>query len=85
MFVDLIRCVDEVLPDAGLEVWVAAESSTHQSIGTLLDKLESASPEKPVTDAPQPNLMSNFLFIFTSGTTGTVQQLYHLVEETLVY
>uniref|UniRef100_A0A8C2G8U8 long-chain-fatty-acid--CoA ligase n=1 Tax=Cyprinus carpio TaxID=7962 RepID=A0A8C2G8U8_CYPCA len=66
----LIRCVDEVLPDAGLEVWVAAESSTHQSIGTLLDKLESASPEKPVTDAPQPNLMSNFLFIFTSGTTG---------------
>ncbi|XP_073685592.1 long-chain fatty acid transport protein 6 [Garra rufa] len=67
---DLIGGLDEVLTDTGLEVWVAAESSTHQNIRTLLDKLETASPEKPTIDAPQPNLMSNFLFIFTSGTTG---------------
>lgn len=75
MLLDLIKSLDEVLlmlTDTGMDVWVAAESSTQKNVRTLLDKLESASPEKPVVDAPQPNLMSNFLFIFTSGTTGTV-------------
>ncbi|XP_043106913.1 long-chain fatty acid transport protein 6 isoform X2 [Puntigrus tetrazona] len=70
---DLLRCLDEVLPaliDAGVKVWVTGERSSHQSIGTLLDKLESASPEKPLTDGSQPDLLSTFLFIFTSGTTG---------------
>lgn len=79
LFADLVRCVDEMLPalmDAGVQVWVTAERSTHQSIGTLLDKLESASPEKPLTDGPQPNLLSTFLFIFTSGTTGTPQNIW---------
>ncbi|XP_067254544.1 long-chain fatty acid transport protein 6 isoform X2 [Chanodichthys erythropterus] len=70
---DLMKSLDEVLlmlTDTGMDVWVAAESSTQKNVRTLLDKLESASPEKPVVDAPQPNLMSNFLYIFTSGTTG---------------
>nr|XP_003199367.1 long-chain fatty acid transport protein 6-like [Danio rerio] len=70
---DLVKSLDEVLlmlTDGGIEIWVASESSSHQNVKTLLDKLDSASPEKPVVDAPQPNLMSNFLFIFTSGTTG---------------
>ncbi|XP_067288590.1 long-chain fatty acid transport protein 6 [Pseudorasbora parva] len=68
-----LKSLDEVLlmlTDTGIDVWVAAESSLQKNVRTLLDKLESASPEKPVVDAPQPNLMSNFLFIFTSGTTG---------------
>ncbi|XP_051972568.1 long-chain fatty acid transport protein 6 [Xyrauchen texanus] len=70
---DLVSHVDDVvqtLTDSGVDVWVTAENSSLQNIRTLLDKLESASAEKPVIDAPQPNLMSNFLFIFTSGTTG---------------
>lgn len=62
-----------MLSDGGIDIWVASESSLHQNVKTLFDKLDSASPEKPVVDAPQPNLMSNFLFIFTSGTTGRVQ------------
>lgn len=68
-----LKSLDEVLlklTDTGIDVWVAAESSSQKNVRTLLDKLESASPEKPVVGAPQPNLMSNFLFIFTSGTTG---------------
>lgn len=70
---DLVKSLDEVLlmlSDGGIDIWVASESSLHQNVKTLFDKLDSASPEKPVVDAPQPNLMSNFLFIFTSGTTG---------------
>lgn len=58
------------LKDSGIEVCVAAERSSLKNIRTLLDQLDSASPEKPVLDAPPPNLMANFLFIFTSGTTG---------------
>ncbi|XDV53689.1 hypothetical protein PO909_022125 [Leuciscus waleckii] len=58
------------LKDSGIDVCVAAERSSLKNIRTLLDQLDSASPEKPVVDAPPPNLMANFLFIFTSGTTG---------------
>ncbi|XP_056322712.1 long-chain fatty acid transport protein 6 [Danio aesculapii] len=70
---DLVKSLDEVLlmlTKGGIEIWVASESSSHQNVKTLLDKLDSTSPEKPEVDVSQPNLMSNFLFIFTSGTTG---------------
>jgi len=60
------------LKDSGIDVCVAAERSSLKNIRTLLDQLDSASPEKPELDAPPPNLMDNFLFIFTSGTTGAV-------------
>ncbi|XP_056121552.1 long-chain fatty acid transport protein 6 [Rhinichthys klamathensis goyatoka] len=58
------------LKDSGIDVCVAAERPSLKNIRTLLDQLDSASPEKPELDAPPPNLMDNFLFIFTSGTTG---------------
>ncbi|TRY60660.1 hypothetical protein DNTS_016015, partial [Danionella cerebrum] len=70
---DLVKSLDEVLPvltGAGIDIWVASESSSNQNIRPLLDHLESASSEKPEVDAYQPNLTANFLFIFTSGTTG---------------
>ncbi|KAK7126257.1 hypothetical protein R3I93_021593 [Phoxinus phoxinus] len=70
---DLMASLEEVLPTlmhSGIDVCVAAERSSLKNIRTLLDRLDSASPEKPVLDAPPPNLMDNFLFIFTSGTTG---------------
>ncbi|XP_026797866.3 long-chain fatty acid transport protein 6 [Pangasianodon hypophthalmus] len=70
---DLIPLLDDVLPvllNNSINVWVTAKSCSHQSVRTLLDKVELASEEKPQVDFPLPNLTSNFLFIFTSGTTG---------------
>ncbi|MCJ8742565.1 hypothetical protein PDJAM_G00083640 [Pangasius djambal] len=70
---DLFPLLDDVLPvllNNGINVWVTAKSCSHQSVRTLLDKVELASVEKPQVDFPLPNLTSNFLFIFTSGTTG---------------
>ncbi|XP_076876099.1 long-chain fatty acid transport protein 3 isoform X2 [Brachyhypopomus gauderio] len=70
---DLIQCLDDILPvlsDNNIDVWVTAESSSHENVHTLLDKAELASGEKPQVDVPPPNLGSTFLLIFTSGTTG---------------
>lgn len=76
--IDLIQVLDDVLPalsDNDINVWVTEKSCSRQSVSTLLDKVELASEEKPQVDFPPPNLTSNFLFIFTSGTTGTAQLL----------
>ncbi|MCI4388322.1 hypothetical protein PGIGA_G00084520 [Pangasianodon gigas] len=70
---DLIPLLDDILPvllNNSINVWVTAKSCSHESVRTLLDKVELASEEKPQVDFPVPNFMSNFLFIFTSGTTG---------------
>lgn len=70
---DLMGCVDEVLlmlTDDRINIWVSSDVSSHPDVRTLLDKVNAASPEKPSVNIPQPNLMSNFLYIFTSGTTG---------------
>ncbi|XP_017345575.1 long-chain fatty acid transport protein 6 [Ictalurus punctatus] len=70
---DFIQFLDDVLPalsDNSINVWVTEKSCSRQSVSTLLDKVELASEEKPQVDFPLPNLTSNFLFIFTSGTTG---------------
>uniref|UniRef100_A0A8B9LV60 long-chain-fatty-acid--CoA ligase n=1 Tax=Astyanax mexicanus TaxID=7994 RepID=A0A8B9LV60_ASTMX len=70
---DLISSLDDVLPtlsDSAIDVWVMAENSSNHKVNTLLDKVESASEEKPQIDVPPPKITSNFLFIFTSGTTG---------------
>lgn len=75
----MIQFIDDALPtlsDNSINVWVSEKSSSRQSVSTLLDKVELASEEKPQVDFPLPNLTSNFLFIFTSGTTGTVQLLF---------
>ncbi|KAM9456243.1 long-chain fatty acid transport protein 6 [Clarias gariepinus] len=70
---DLIPFMDDVLPallDNDINVWVNEKSCSSQSVNSLLDKVELASGEKPQLDFSLPNLTSNFLFIFTSGTTG---------------
>ncbi|XP_066506722.1 long-chain fatty acid transport protein 6 [Hoplias malabaricus] len=70
---DLIMFLDDIMPtlsDNAIDVWVMAENSSHPNVKTLLDKVELASAQRPQIELPPPNLTSNFLFIFTSGTTG---------------
>ncbi|XP_036384837.1 long-chain fatty acid transport protein 6 [Megalops cyprinoides] len=71
---DLLNSLDEVrisLQDSGIDLWVVDEGSPHEGVTSLLDKLETASEEPPpAEEPPQTDIMSNFLFIFTSGTTG---------------
>ncbi|XP_044190276.1 long-chain fatty acid transport protein 6 isoform X1 [Thunnus albacares] len=69
---DLVRLVEEVLPDLkndNMAVWVADHSSSSEGFNSLLDKVERMSGEN-LSDLPKVDIMSNFLFIFTSGTTG---------------
>ncbi|XP_072570882.1 long-chain fatty acid transport protein 6 [Paramormyrops kingsleyae] len=71
---DLVMSLEELLPSlqsSGVDLWVADASSPCPGVNTLLDKLECASGEPlPVRGFPPADIMSNFLFIFTSGTTG---------------
>ncbi|KAG9353799.1 hypothetical protein JZ751_011923 [Albula glossodonta] len=71
---DLVSSLDEVLgtlQDDGIHLWVVDSSTAHQGVNTLLDKLETASDEPPpAKELSHTDIMSNFLFIFTSGTTG---------------
>ncbi|XP_062290287.1 long-chain fatty acid transport protein 6 [Scomber scombrus] len=69
---DMVSLVEEVLPDLkndNMAVWVVDHSSTSEIINSLLDKVENMSAEN-LSDLPKVDVMSNFLFIFTSGTTG---------------
>lgn len=69
---DLVSLVEEVWSDLkkdNMLVWVMDHSSPCQEFGTLLDKVQDVTDEK-IHDLPTVNIMSNFLFIFTSGTTG---------------
>ncbi|XP_070706404.1 long-chain fatty acid transport protein 2 [Pempheris klunzingeri] len=69
---DLVRLVEEVLPDLKrdkIAVWVVDHTSPSGDYSTLLDKVERMSGET-LSDLPKVDIMSNFLFIFTSGTTG---------------
>lgn len=67
----LQHSVEEVLPDLkdSMAVWVVDHTSTSEDFNSLLDKLEHMSGES-FSDLPNVDIMSNFLFIFTSGTTG---------------
>ncbi|XP_062869934.1 long-chain fatty acid transport protein 6 [Trichomycterus rosablanca] len=70
---DLVKSLADVLStllENKINVWVTAKNSSNPDVGTLLEKIDLASEEKPQLDLPPPNLTSNFLFIFTSGTTG---------------
>nr|XP_046146564.1 long-chain fatty acid transport protein 6 [Oncorhynchus gorbuscha] len=69
---DLVSSLGEVLPslkENAIEVWVTDIVCPHEGVNTLLDKVEQAS-DMALPDCPRADLMSNFLFIFTSGTTG---------------
>ncbi|XP_041753272.1 long-chain fatty acid transport protein 6 [Coregonus clupeaformis] len=69
---DLVSSLGEVLPslkENAIEVWVTDIGCPHEGVNTLLDKVEQAS-DLALPDSPRADLMSNFLFIFTSGTTG---------------
>jgi hypothetical protein len=68
-----VSSLGEVLPslkENAIEVWVTDIVCPHEGVNTLLDKVEQAS-DMALPDCPRADLMSNFLFIFTSGTTGS--------------
>ncbi|XP_017289525.1 very long-chain acyl-CoA synthetase [Kryptolebias marmoratus] len=67
---DLVHLVKEVLPDLkqdNVDVWVVDHTS--EEFNTLLDKVDNVSGDT-LDNIPKVNVMSNFLLIFTSGTTG---------------
>ncbi|XP_041667020.1 very long-chain acyl-CoA synthetase [Cheilinus undulatus] len=69
---DLVALVSEVLPDLkkdDVSLWVVDHTSPSEDFKSLLDKVEN-SPAEMLADLPKVDIMSNFLFIFTSGTTG---------------
>ncbi|XP_045922194.1 long-chain fatty acid transport protein 6 isoform X1 [Micropterus dolomieu] len=69
---DFVCMVEEVLPDLkrdNMAMWVVDYTSPSKDFSSLLDKLEHMSGET-LSDLPKVHFMSNFLFIFTSGTTG---------------
>jgi len=71
---DLVHLVKEVLPDLkgdNIGVWVVDYTSPLEGFNSLLDKVENM-PGETLNHIPKVDIMSNFLFIFTSGTTGTV-------------
>uniref|UniRef100_A0A3Q0RKP6 long-chain-fatty-acid--CoA ligase n=1 Tax=Amphilophus citrinellus TaxID=61819 RepID=A0A3Q0RKP6_AMPCI len=69
---DLVCLAEEVLPDLkkdNVSVWVVAHTSPDENFKSLLLNAENMSDEN-LSDLPKVDVMSNFLFIFTSGTTG---------------
>ncbi|XP_071772204.1 long-chain fatty acid transport protein 6 [Centroberyx gerrardi] len=69
---DLVNSLEEVLPDLqanNIALWVVDHRSPCEGVNSLLDKVEQMSGET-LNDLPKVDIMSNFLFIFTSGTTG---------------
>ncbi|XP_061836706.2 long-chain fatty acid transport protein 6 isoform X2 [Nerophis lumbriciformis] len=68
----LVHLVEDLLPDLKEDntiVFVAHQSAPSEGFISLLDKLENNSTENQ-NGLPKVDIMSNFLFIFTSGTTG---------------
>lgn len=69
---DLVGVAEQVwaeLQEDGVQVWLMDHSSPRPEFETLLDKLQEVPPEKRL-QAPAVDLTSNFIYIFTSGTTG---------------
>ncbi|XP_006626989.2 long-chain fatty acid transport protein 6 [Lepisosteus oculatus] len=70
---DFIHLLDDVLftlQQNKIDLWLLDRDSPYQGVNTLLDKIEGAS-EESVPDVCSPtDIMSNFIYIFTSGTTG---------------
>lgn len=76
VYPELVHLVEEALPDLedNMAVWVVDHTSPSDDFISLLDKLEHMS-EETLSGPPKVDIMSNFLFIFTSGTTGTARAL----------
>ncbi|KAM4528056.1 long-chain fatty acid transport protein 6 [Odontesthes bonariensis] len=68
---DLVHLVKEVLPDlkGDIGVWVVDYTPPSEDFNSLLDKVENM-PGETLNHIPKVDIMSNFLMIFTSGTTG---------------
>ncbi|KAM9307457.1 long-chain fatty acid transport protein 6 [Pholidichthys leucotaenia] len=69
---DLVPLVMEVLPDLmkdNICVWVVDYTSPSEDLNTLLDKVDQM-PGEALNEVPNADVVSNFLLIFTSGTTG---------------
>ncbi|KAM3874254.1 long-chain fatty acid transport protein 6 [Diretmus argenteus] len=69
---DLVDSLEEVLPslkDNNIALWVLDHKSLHEGFNSLLDKVEQMSGDV-LDDLPKVDIMSNFVYIFTSGTTG---------------
>uniref|UniRef100_A0A3Q2YBL1 long-chain-fatty-acid--CoA ligase n=1 Tax=Hippocampus comes TaxID=109280 RepID=A0A3Q2YBL1_HIPCM len=72
LVVGLDHLVKVVLPDLqkdNINVWVVHHSPVSEGFISLLDKVENMSTENKCGPL-KVDIMSNFLFIFTSGTTG---------------
>lgn len=70
--------MEEALPDLGDGVSVCVVDHTSAACGfiTLSDKVEEVS-EAALEPPPKVDLHTDFLIIFTSGTTGTAAWLLH--------
>ncbi|XP_061590537.1 long-chain fatty acid transport protein 6-like [Cololabis saira] len=69
---DLVPLLEEVLTDLkedNVDLWVVDHTSPSKEFNCLLDKVENTSVET-LSDIPKVDIMSTFLLIFTSGTTG---------------
>lgn len=73
VYPELLHRAEEVLADLGdgMTMWVGDHTSPSDDFICLLDKLEHMT-EETVINPPNMNMTSNFLFIFTSHTTGTI-------------
>ncbi|KAL4617666.1 long-chain fatty acid transport protein 6-like [Arapaima gigas] len=71
---DLVNLLEEVLPslqEVGIDLWVVDHSTSLKGVNALLENLDSELDEPlPSDESPPVNITSNFLLIFTSGTTG---------------
>lgn len=69
---DLVSVVEDMWSDLkkdNMVVWVVDHSSPCEEFGSLLDKVQHM-PAEQLSVIPTVDIMSTFLFIFTSGTTG---------------
>lgn len=74
-FKDMLGILEEILPSLqeDIKVWVMAKESTLPHVNTILDKLEVTPDDPlPVSLRAARYLKDPVLYIFTSGTTGTI-------------
>ncbi|XP_054613768.1 long-chain fatty acid transport protein 6 isoform X1 [Dunckerocampus dactyliophorus] len=68
----LVHLAEDLLPALkkdNMTVFVVHHTAPSEDFVSLLDKMENSSTERQ-SGLPKVDIMSNFLFIFTSGTTG---------------
>ncbi|XP_069507365.1 long-chain fatty acid transport protein 3 [Ambystoma mexicanum] len=71
---DLFDAIKDVLPDLkdmGMKIWVMGKGPHSPGVTSLSEQMEESSDEPVPTHLSTPsNLLSTFIYIFTSGTTG---------------